>query len=221
MSKKSTNLCSGFLISYDWLPALESLSAEDFHSLLFALIKRQRDGEPLPVFSSPVVGIYARMIEPTIKRRLDGQSGGNKSVGTTQDTTVGTTVGTTQDTTVGSKVKKSKVEKSKVEKSTYPPNPPKGAEVYSERFCIFWKEYPKKVGKAAAEKAFIKLKPSEEMLQQMLEAIKAQKQSEQWARDGGQFIPHPATWLNRGQWDDEITAPQNRKADIPLDEFFS
>ena len=88
-------------------------------------------------------------------------------------------------------------------------------------FCIFWEEYPKKVGKAAAEKAFIKLKPSAEMLQQMLEAIKAQKQSEQWARDGGQFIPHPATWLNRGQWDDEITAPQNQKADISLEEFFA
>lgn len=118
MSKYNVNLSSGFLISYDWLPALESLSAEDFQSLILALIKRQKDGEPLPEFSNPTVGIFAKMIEPTIKRRLDGQSGGSKSKGTTQDTTVdttvGTTVGTTQGTTVGSKVKKSKVEESKV-----------------------------------------------------------------------------------------------------------
>ena len=118
MSKYNVNLSSGFLISYDWLPALESLAAEDFQCLILALIKRQKDGEPLPEFSNPTVGIFAKMIEPTIKRRLDGQSGGSKSKGTTQDTTVdttvGTTVGTTQDTTVGSKVKKSKVEESKV-----------------------------------------------------------------------------------------------------------
>ncbi len=114
MANKSTSLSCGFLISYDWLPALESLSAEDFQSLILALIKRQKDGEPLPEFSNPMVGIFAKMIEPTIKRRLDGQSGGSKSKGTTQDTTVGTTVGTTQDTTVGSKVEKSKVEESNV-----------------------------------------------------------------------------------------------------------
>ena len=114
MSKYNANLSSGFLISYDWLPALESLSAEDFQSLILALIKRQKDGEPLPEFSNPTVGIFAKMIEPTIKRRLDGQSGGSKSKCTTQDTTVGTTVGTTQDTTVGSKVEKSKVEESNV-----------------------------------------------------------------------------------------------------------
>ena len=97
MSKNSTNMDGGFLISYDWLPALESLSAEDFQSLLLALIKRQKDGEPLPTFENPTVGIYAKMIEPTIKRRLYGQVGGSISKGTTQ--------GTTQ----ASKVKKSKV----------------------------------------------------------------------------------------------------------------
>lgn len=102
MSKYNANLSSGFLISYDWLPALESLSADDLQSLILALIKRQKDGEPLPKFSNPTVGIYAKMIEPTIKRRLDGQSGGRKSKGTTQDTTV------------GSKVEKSKVEESNV-----------------------------------------------------------------------------------------------------------
>lgn len=120
MSKKSTNLCSGFLISYDWLPALESLSADDFQTLLFALIRRQKDGEPFPEFSNPTVGIYAKMIEPTIKRRLDGQSGGNKAnENATEDTMVVTTadtaIGTTEDTMEGSKVKKSKVEKSIVD----------------------------------------------------------------------------------------------------------
>lgn len=126
MANKSTSLSCGFLISYDWLPALESLAAEDFQCLILALIKRQKDGEPLPEFSNPTVGIFAKMIEPTIKRRLDGQSWKDKansttqgtiigtSIGTTQDTTVGTSIGTSIDTIIGSKVEKSKVEESNV-----------------------------------------------------------------------------------------------------------
>jgi hypothetical protein len=27
--------------------------------------------------------------------------------------------------------------------------------------------------------------------------------SEQWRRDDGRFIPHPATWLNQRRWEDE------------------
>ena len=71
-------------------------------------------------------------------------------------------------------------------------------------FGAFWSAYPKKVGKGAAEKAFSKLSPS--LLPQMLSAIDAQKQSDQWKKDGGQFIPNPATWLNQRRWEDELPA---------------
>ena len=30
------------------------------------------------------------------------------------------------------------------------------------------------------------------------------KDSDQWTRDDGRFIPHPATWLNGRQWEDEV-----------------
>jgi hypothetical protein len=30
-----------------------------------------------------------------------------------------------------------------------------------------------------------------------------QRQSAQWQRDDGQFIPHPSTWLNGRRWEDE------------------
>ena len=72
-------------------------------------------------------------------------------------------------------------------------------------FDAFWVAYPKKVGKGAAEKAFSKLSPS--LLPQMLSAIDAQKQSDQWKKDGGQFIPNPATWLNQRRWEDELPKP--------------
>jgi len=72
-------------------------------------------------------------------------------------------------------------------------------------FDRFWKSYPRKTAKDAARKAFQKRKVTEDLLGKMLEAIATQKTTEQWTKDGGKFIPHPATWLNAGRWQDEPT----------------
>lgn len=78
-----------------------------------------------------------------------------------------------------------------------PPPPPRG-------FEEFWQAYPRKVGKAAARKAWTRLKPPVALVGVILAAVAHQRQQVQWVRDGGQFVPHPATWLNRGQWDDAV-----------------
>ena len=67
-------------------------------------------------------------------------------------------------------------------------------------FARFWEAYPSKVGKGAAEKAFAKIKPSPDLLAQMLEAVGWQAKTKQW-QEG--FIPNPATWLNQRRWEDE------------------
>ena len=67
---------------------------------------------------------------------------------------------------------------------------------------MFWKAYPRKVAKGAAEKAFARVAVEAAVL---IAAIERQKQSDQWTRDGGQFIPHPATWLHQRRWEDEPT----------------
>ena len=74
--------------------------------------------------------------------------------------------------------------------------------IYLDRFSRFWDRYPKKVAKQEAKKAFLKLKPDEELLEEILSAIHEQKKQEQWKNK--QYIPNPATWLNRRQWEDEI-----------------
>lgn len=71
-------------------------------------------------------------------------------------------------------------------------------------FDVFWDAYPRKVGKPKAESAFRKANPSGPVLEAMLVAIVTQKRSAQWTRDGGEFIPHPATWLNQRRWEDEL-----------------
>lgn len=88
------------------------------------------------------------------------------------------------------------------------PNPTRGrasaAKPLDPLFDQFWSVYPKKVAKEAARKAFDKLKPDDDLLGAMLKAIEQHKRSDQWARDGGQFIPNPTTWLNQKRWEDEI-----------------
>ena len=84
---------------------------------------------------------------------------------------------------------------------------PRGSRVkkeYSEDFFLFWKQYPKRVGKDEAWRAWQKRKPDMPEMDVVLKAIETQKRSDQWTKDGGQFIPNPATWINQGRWDDEI-----------------
>ncbi|MDL2268853.1 hypothetical protein LJC71_04855 [Desulfosarcina sp. OttesenSCG-928-A07] len=69
-------------------------------------------------------------------------------------------------------------------------------------FDAFWDAYPRKTGKAAAEKAWKKARDKPD-LNTILGAIESQKTWDQWRRDGGQYIPNPATWLNQGRWDDK------------------
>lgn len=72
------------------------------------------------------------------------------------------------------------------------------------RFDGFWERYPNKVAKAKAIKAFDAVDPSDELLARMLKALEHQKASTQWLKDGGAYIPHPATWLNGRRWEDEL-----------------
>jgi uncharacterized protein YdaU (DUF1376 family) len=67
-------------------------------------------------------------------------------------------------------------------------------------FERFWNAYPKKVGRQAALKAWNKTKLN---IEEVLIALDWQKETDQWYKNGGQFIPNPATWINQGRYMDE------------------
>lgn len=69
-------------------------------------------------------------------------------------------------------------------------------------YAQFWDAYPRKKNKGDAEKAFKAIKVDSKLLGEMLSAIASQKQSQPWRKDGGQFIPYPATWLRARGWED-------------------
>lgn len=71
-------------------------------------------------------------------------------------------------------------------------------------FDRFWSEYPRRIGKAAARRAFQCAGADTEVL---LEAVRRQKRSRQWLRDGGRYIPAPANWLAQRRWEDEPELP--------------
>lgn len=90
--------------------------------------------------------------------------------------------------------------------SITPYNPPKGSseKFNSVLFNKFWETYPKKKSKGNAEKWFEKNKPSEELVNKMIDKINLLKETEQWKSNNGQYIPYPASWLNSKGWEDEI-----------------
>lgn len=88
--------------------------------------------------------------------------------------------------------------KTKTQSTT--PLPPSRPEL-RERFLAFWAAYPRKEARQPAAKAFAKLAPDEALFARMMAGLERDRRSEQWRRDGGQYIPYPATWLNQQRWD--------------------
>ncbi|MBR6517098.1 MAG: phage replication initiation protein [Bacilli bacterium] len=76
-------------------------------------------------------------------------------------------------------------------------------------FEQFWKAYPKKVSKQKCLKWFESNKPNEQLLKIMLEQLEKFKQTKEWQKDNGQFIPYPDTWLRNKRWEDEIIVDKN------------
>lgn len=86
----------------------------------------------------------------------------------------------------------------------------------TEMFDVFYREYPRHDSKQVAMLKFAKVmndcktdEERQELLQKMLKAVDVSKTSDQWTKDGGKYIPMPATWINQRRWEDEglVSAP--------------
>jgi len=69
-------------------------------------------------------------------------------------------------------------------------------------FHVFWGNYPRKVGKPTALRAWNKIIRSVASMV-IIQGLERWKQTEQWQKEGGKFIPYPATFLNQRRWEDE------------------
>lgn len=71
---------------------------------------------------------------------------------------------------------------------------------YSMGFLMFWKAYPRRIGKGAAYKAWNKVNKEAEKIMEgvrLFSELCIKKRTEE------KYIPHPSTWLNERRWEDE------------------
>lgn len=93
------------------------------------------------------------------------------------------------------------------------PSAPTGAGSEPNRkllgFEDFWNAYPsnakhnRKRYKGDAAKVFEKLKPAQATIQAMLEALAWQRESYNWRKNEGQYVPYPTRWLRAKCWLDD------------------
>jgi hypothetical protein len=78
----------------------------------------------------------------------------------------------------------------------------------AESFERFWRAYPRRVSKKDARKAWAQLALTPELVDRIMAALDWQRRQPQWLRDGGQFVPYPASWIRAERWDDEEFVPE-------------
>lgn len=88
--------------------------------------------------------------------------------------------------------------------------PPRGTRKsplpYSKEFEEFWSVYPRKVAKIKAWESYQRLNPQNGLHQKILRSVAEHEKTGQWQKDGGEFIPHPTTFLNQKLFDDELAS---------------
>lgn len=102
------------------------------------------------------------------------------------------------------------------------PLPPKGERKQSgtlsgiqlERFERWYNTYPKKRSRGDAERAWSKIRPSpdDRLVDAMIAKTEEWASSWEWTKEGGQFVPNPATWLNNKRWTDGPPTQQHPRS---------
>lgn len=221
MDKKS------FLIYHDYREHFALLSYEQIGQLVMALLDYSESGKTPNLTGASGMAFsflraqidrdHQKYEEKCDKARKNAQKRWNKPATpcaripedanrcfTDTDTETDTKTGTEKDTD-----------------TNVPPNPPKGDAQTEEQFALFWEKYPKKMGRAAAEKVWKRLCPDGELFSRIMDALCAAVYCDQWRREEGRFIPNPAAWLSGRRWEDElrIQTPGDRERTYDMDAY--
>lgn len=221
-----------FVFYYDYRQHLSLLTDEDRGRLLMALLdygengsEPDLDGAARMAFSFIATQMdrdAAKYAETVQKRREAGRQGGRPKANESNEkqTKAKKANGFSEKQTKAKKPDTDTVTDNVTDTVTdtdtdiYSPHTPQGGDevdIQERRFAEFWKRYPRKVGKIAARMAWMRIKPTAILFDQIMAAVDMAKKSKEWTKEGGSFIPHPSTWLNQGRWDDELTPCDNNK----------
>jgi hypothetical protein len=79
-------------------------------------------------------------------------------------------------------------------------------------FLAFWAAYPKKLAKPEAIKAWAKVSQHPDEISRIVADVNKRKTSPDWIKEGGQYIPYPATYLNDKRWEDIVDTVETKHA---------
>ena len=186
---------------YDWIEQTAALEDDEKGRLFVAILEYARSGEIpdtlgresllFPVFKA----VVDRDAQKSGALAQNGASGGRASKANASKRKQ------TQANVSKCKLTNNIRHKTEdIEHKTEDDIPPKSPST-GDAFERFWSVYPRKIGKQSAKRAFERVNVP---LETPVTAVERQKCSDHWTQNNGQFIPHPATWLNQGRWDDEL-----------------
>ena len=200
-----------FLFYYDWCDIFEPLDNEKKGELITAIIDFVKS-EKEPEFSDLALKIAFNVIRNTINRDVEKynerclKNAENIKKRWKKNTNEYDCIGMNTNYTDKDKDKDKDNDNDNDNDNDIDNNisfSAKTACVYSEDFLVFWKEYPKKVGKGEAFKQWKKAKLSQGDKKDILTALKWQKKSDRWRSSNGRYIPNPATYISQRRWEDE------------------
>lgn len=179
-----------FTFYRSYADAIRNLDPEDQLAVLTAVIDYALDGT-YPQFLTGIQTALFLLIKPVLDTGRKKAEGGSKPKRSTKDT-------------AKEKEKEVEVEVEKEEEK----------EVEVEDECLsgatgfesFWEQFPVKVGKARAKEAWEALQPDGEAV---MAGLKRWKDSRQWNREDGRFIPRAWRWLREKQYL-EHPEPENK-----------
>lgn len=204
---------NSFLFYRSFYEAICDLPDEQQLKLFHAICEYglyEKENSQLPGIANTVWKLIVPNLRASRIKRLNGRKGGRPckeekpEVKERNNHRFSNHETTGVDTVKSNKEREKEKEKEKDITTTI--SPPGNAR--SDAFDNFWKAYPRHVAKDKARSAFRKVPKSE--VPALMAALEQHKRSEQWTKDGGQFIPHPATFLNQQRWTDELMPTTRR-----------
>jgi hypothetical protein len=82
---------------------------------------------------------------------------------------------------------------------------PSDRQIATEQFARVWDIYPKKESPRTALAAWLAITPlpTPEFTDHAIATIARQRQTPEWLKEGGQFVPRLENWIQQGRWNDE------------------
>lgn len=85
-------------------------------------------------------------------------------------------------------------------------------------FDRFWQKYPKKQKRLKSQKAWRKLNPDPELIERIIKDVQQRRETFDWQKENGKYVPLPENYLNDQRWTDELPEPKRGDPDWLPDE---